>query len=116
MKRGDIYLLETKTIYNGSVQAGTRPVIVIQNDIGNLYSPTTIVCCITSADKKWLPTHCDISTNGGLWKPSIVLCEQIKTVNKTDLRQKIGTITDTRTLERLNRCIRLSLGVQFTEE
>lgn len=110
MKRGDIYLLDLKEPI-GSIQAGLRPVIVIQNDIGNLYSPTTIVCGITSVDKKWLPTHCKIHRNGGLLKSSIVLGEQIFTVNKSDLDKYVGTITDTPTLKRLNRCVLLSLGL-----
>ena len=110
MKRGDIYLLDLKQ-NEGSIQAGTRPVIIVQNDIGNLYSPVTVVCSITSAKKKWLPTHLFISKSGGLRKNSIVLCEQIFTVNKTDLKQYIGTITSKCTLKRLNRCLRLSLGL-----
>lgn len=111
MKRGDIYLLNLKNP-NGSVQAGIRPVVIIQNDVGNLYSPTTVVCSISSAKKKWLPTHLFISKSGGLRKNSIVLCEQIFTVNKTDLKQQIGAITNNRILGRLNRCIRLSLGIK----
>lgn len=110
MKRGEIYLVDLKEPI-GSVQAGIRPVIVIQNDIGNLYSPTTVVCSITTARKKWLPTHCSISKSGGLKKKSIVLCEQIFTVNKTDLKQQIGTITNKSTIRRLNECVRLSLGI-----
>lgn len=110
MKRGEIYLLDLKDPV-GSVQAGIRPVIVIQNDIGNLYSPTTIVSSVTTARKRWLPTHCIIGKGGGLKHNSIVLCEQLFTVNKTDLKQKIGTITDKITLRRLNKCVRLSLGI-----
>ena len=110
MKRGDIYLLDLKE-NRGSIQAGKRPVIVIQNDIGNLYSPITIVCGITSVKKKWLPTHLFISKSGGLRKNSIILCEQIFTVNKSDLKQYIGTITSKYTLRRLNKCVKLSLGL-----
>ena len=111
MKRGDIYFLELNQA-TGSVQAGTRPVVIIQNDIGNLYSPTTVVCCITSARKKWLPTHLFLPKVGGLRYKSIVLCEQIFTVNKSDLKQYIGAITNTHTLRRLNKCIQLSLGIK----
>lgn len=110
MKQGDIYYLDLQS-NNGNIQAGKRPVIVIQNNIGNLYSPTTIVCGITSAKKKWLPTHLLISKSGGLKKKSIVLCEQIFTVNKTDLKQYIGTITNKSTLKKLRMCVRLSLGI-----
>ena len=115
MKRGDIFSLYLHT-NSGSVQSGRRPVIIISNNTGNRFSKTIIVCSITSADKKSLPTHLDISTNGGLKKPSIVLCEQILTVNKSDLKQYIGTVTDKRILNRLNKCIQLSLGINNTEE
>lgn len=109
MVRGEVYLLDLKDPI-GNVQAGIRPVIVIQNNIGNLYSPTTIVCCVTSANKKWLPTHCYVK-GGGLRQRSIALCEQLFTVNKSDLKQKIGAITNKITLKRLDKCIRLSLGI-----
>lgn len=110
MQRGDIYLLNLKT-QSGSVQAGIRPVIIIQNDVGNLYASTTVVCSITSANKKWLPTHCNLFKNGGLRKNSIALCEQIFTVNKADLQKHVGTITKPHILKRLNECIRLSLNL-----
>lgn len=110
MKRGEIYLCKTEG--KGNVQKGFRPVIVVQNDIGNLYSPTTIVCCITSANKKWLPTHAFLGKNGGLAKESIALCEQIFTVNKTDLMFHVGTVTNNRTLKRLEKCLSLSLGIK----
>jgi mRNA-degrading endonuclease toxin of MazEF toxin-antitoxin module len=109
MKRGDIYFLNEQG--SGSVQTGKRPVIVVQNDIGNTYSPTTIVCSITSAKKPKIPTHLFIGKQGGLIKPSTILCEQIKTVDKTALEDYIGSITDQRTLQKLNTRILISLGV-----
>lgn len=108
MKRGEIYLLDLKEPL-GNIQAGIRPVVVIQNDIGNQHSTTTIVSCLTTRRKKYLPTHTLLRV-GGL-KPSLMLGEQIFTVNQVDLIQKIGTITDNSTLERLDRCIRVSLGI-----
>ena len=108
MKRGEIYLLDLKEPL-GNIQAGIRPVVVIQNDTGNQHSTTTIVSCLTTRRKKYLPTHTLIKV-GGL-KPSLMLGEQIFTVNQVDLIQKIGTITDNSTLERLDRCIRVSLGI-----
>ena len=108
MKRGEIYLLDLKEPL-GNIQAGIRPVVVIQNDIGNQHSTTTIVSCLTTRRKKYLPTHTLLRV-GGL-KPSLMLGEQIFTVNQVDLIQKIGTITDNDTLERLDRCIRVSLGI-----
>lgn len=110
MKRGEIYILETKDS-KGNIQAGKRPVIVVQNDVGNTYSPTTIVCCITSKTKKGLPMHLEIGRVGGLKLDSTILCEQILTVNKTDLRQYVGAVTNTDTLNRLDRCLSLSLGI-----
>lgn len=110
MKRGEIYLTNLNP-KRGSVQSGLRPVLVIQNNKGNSNSPTTIICCITSISKKKLPTHLFISKSGGLRKQSTVLCEQIFTINKSDLKHYIGAITDNRTLKELDRCIRISLGI-----
>jgi len=112
MKRGEIYLLDLKQNL-GAIQSGIRPVVVIQNDLGNQFSPTTIICCITSIrKKKFLPTHLMVSQNsGGLRLPSIILCEQILTINKTDLTTYIGTITDNYILNRLNKCLQNSLGL-----
>lgn len=110
MKRGEIYFMNVRD-QSGSVQTGLRPVIVVQNDIGNQFSPTTIVCSITSAHKKNLPTHMFIGTSGGLYKKSTILCEQIHTVNKTDLRFYVGCISDPHTLEELDRHILISLGI-----
>lgn len=110
MKRGEIYILETKDD-KGNIQAGKRPVIIVQNDKGNTHSKTTIVCCITSKTKKGLPMHLELGKVGGLKLDSTILCEQILTVNKSDLRQYIGTVTKTDTLKRLNDCLSLSLGI-----
>lgn len=110
MRRGDIYYLHLKQNL-GNIQAGIRPVIVIQNDVGNQYSPTTIVTCITSKLKKSLPTHLFIGLNGGLERYSTIMCEQIFTVNTKDLITYVGTITDQATLKQLDRCLRISLGI-----
>lgn len=110
MKRGEIYLANLPNNL-GNIQAGIRPVIVIQNDTGNHFSPTTIVCTITSVKKKDLPTHVYVFNSGGLRKHSTILCEQIFTVNKSDLIQYIGTITNKHILNRLDSCVRLSLGI-----
>lgn len=109
IKRGDIFMLDETG--QGSVQAGLRPVIVVQNNIGNHFSPTTIVCSITSANKPKLPTHLYIGKDGGLYKNSTILCEQIKTVNKDDLIDKLGSISDKITLQELNKRILISLGL-----
>lgn len=109
MKRGDIYFIKEQG--QGSVQAGLRPAIVIQNNTGNHFSPTTIICSITSANKPMLPTHLFIGKVGGLYKDSTILCEQIKTVNKSDLIKKLGCISNKDTLQELNKRILISLGV-----
>ena len=111
MQRGDIYMTDFSN--SGCLQTGIRPVIIIQNNIGNHFSPTTIVCCITSKkrNKSNLPTHCFIGTNGGLVKNSIVLCEQIFTVNQSDLKHYVGTITNQSILDKLDKCVSVSLGL-----
>ena len=109
MRRGEIYFMLAKG--HGSVQTGFRPVIVVQNDIGNHFSPTTIVCNITAAKKKNLPTHIFIGKSGGLDKESTVLCEQIQTVSKNDLKFYVGRVTDPRTLEKLDNSVLISLGI-----
>ncbi|MGB4231650.1 MAG: type II toxin-antitoxin system PemK/MazF family toxin, partial [bacterium] len=91
VRRGDIYYADLSPVV-GSEQGGVRPVIVIQNDIGNRYSPTTIVAAITSQiDKAKLPTHIEISANEfGLDKDSVILLEQIRTIDKRRLKTRIG--------------------------
>lgn len=109
MKRGEVYFIEEHG--SGSVQAGLRPVIVVQNDIGNHFSPTTIVCSITSAKKPPIPTHLYIGKCAGLYKESTILCEQIKTVNKSDLKTYVGFISNQDTLKELDKRILISLGL-----
>ena len=112
MQRGDIYFIKLPN-NNGDVQQGYRPAVVIQNNLGNTHSNTTIVACLTSKLKQPLPTHCFLAKGvGGLKMNSTVLCEQIITVDKCNLGQYIGTITNKLTLKRLNECIRVSLGLK----
>ena len=110
MYRGEIYLVDLKEP-RGNVAAGKRPVIIVQNNEGNEYSPTTIVAPITSKVKKPLPTHLLLRRNGGLRMNSIVMCEQLFTVNKEELISKIGTITNRHIIDRLNQCLRISLEI-----
>ena len=110
MKRGDIYLAKLTTNHN-NVQEGIRPVIIVQNESGNTFAPTVIVCPLTSVDKKRLPTHLMLYRNsGGLSKDSIVLCEQIFTMNKEDLIQYIGRLPQN-LFYKLNECLKTSLGL-----
>ena len=116
MKRGDIYLLDLNT-NSGHIQSGMRPVIVIQNDIANQKSLTTIVCGITSSPKQHnIPTHCFISSNGGLPRPSTVLCEQMFTVNKADLKHYLGTVSNPFIIKQLDRCIQEAVGLNQRDD
>ena len=94
MKRGDIYYADLSPVV-GSEQGGVRPVLIVQNDVGNRYSPTVIAAAITSQkEKSKLPTHIELdSKNCGLSKDSVVLLEQIRTIDKRRLREKMGTST-----------------------
>ena len=96
VKRGDIFYADLSPVI-GSEQGGIRPVIIIQNDIGNKYSPTVIVAAITSQiNKAKLPTHVEISSEEyGLNRDSVVLLEQIRTLDKKRLKEKIGHMTET---------------------
>ncbi|WWU65584.1 type II toxin-antitoxin system PemK/MazF family toxin [Clostridium baratii] len=108
-RRGDIFYADLGK-KEGSEQAGVRPVIIIQNDIGNKYSPTVIVASITSRKKKSeLPVHVSVN-NGNLEKDSTILLEQIRTLDKRKLREKIGRI-DFNTTKELNFALGRSLGL-----
>ncbi|ADL51022.1 type II toxin-antitoxin system PemK/MazF family toxin [Clostridium cellulovorans] len=95
VKRGDIYYADLSPVV-GSEQGGIRPVLIIQNDVGNKYSPTVIVAAITSQiNKAKLPTHVEISSEEyGLNKDSVVLLEQVRTLDKKRLKEKIGHMSD----------------------
>ena len=93
MRRGDIYYANLDPVI-GSEQGGIRPVVVIQNNVGNHYSPTTIVAAITSKDDKAkVPTHVKVKVEG-LSRTSIILLEQIRTIDKSRLRSYVNTLTD----------------------
>ncbi|HHV27137.1 MAG: type II toxin-antitoxin system PemK/MazF family toxin [Clostridiaceae bacterium] len=111
VKRGDIFYADLSPVV-GSEQGGVRPVLVVQNDIGNKYSPTIIIAAITSQiNKAKLPTHVEINaTEYGLPKDSVVLLEQIRTIDKKRLREKIGKFSDEMMLK-VNECIKISLGL-----
>jgi mRNA interferase MazF len=107
--RGDIFYADLSPS-QGSEQGGLRPVIILQNNVGNKHAPTTIVAPITSRlGKKQLPTH--ITFNGcGLAKDSVILTEQIRTIDKSRLKQKIGYLTNEK-WEVVNQAIKISLGL-----
>ncbi|MDA8442050.1 MAG: type II toxin-antitoxin system PemK/MazF family toxin [Peptococcaceae bacterium] len=111
IRRGEIYYAELNPVV-GSEQGGTRPVLVIQNDIGNQYSPTTIIAAITSQiSKAKLPTHVEVtSKRSGLERDSVILTEQIRTIDKSRLKEKV-TVLDDETMARVNQAIEVSLGL-----
>lgn len=111
IRRGDIYYADLSPVV-GSEQGGTRPVLIIQNDIGNQYSPTTIVAAITSQiDKPRLPTHIALpATPGGLEKCSVILLEQIRTIDKSRLLEKVNSL-DHDTMAKVNQAVEISLGL-----
>ena len=115
IQRGDIYYCDLQSKqYQGSIQQGIRPVVILQNDKGNKHSPTTIVAPITSQNKPHLPTHAYIQTHDILeatsdFSNSIVLFEQITTVNMLDLKNKIGAIN--LESEAIKRALEISIGL-----
>lgn len=119
IKRGDIYYADLSPVI-GSEQGGLRPVLIVQNDIGNRYSPTVIAAAITSRmTKSKLPTHIDINAdNVGLAKDSVILLEQIRTIDKTRLKEKMGHLDDS-LMQNVNNAITVSFGlgpaIDYTE-
>jgi mRNA interferase MazF len=111
VKRGDIFFAELSPVV-GSEQGGIRPVLIIQNDIGNQYSPTTIVAAITSQiSKAKIPTHVEIATEqSGLLKDSVVLAEQLRTIDKRRLKEKVSTIND-ELMKKVDHALEISLGL-----
>ena len=111
MKRGDIYRADLDPVI-GSEQGGVRPVLIIQNDTGNLHSPTVIVAAITSRRKKaQMPVHVLITAEeSGLPADSVVLTEQISTIDRKRLRGYVGTV-DRPTMKKVEQAIQISLGM-----
>lgn len=111
IKRGQIYLVDLSDGF-GSEQGGVRPVLVVQNNKGNKYSPTIIVACITSRakTKHHLPTHYYIPDSVGLKYPSIVMMEQIKVIDKARIIKYIGSVTP-RFMRILDKKLLISIGV-----
>lgn len=110
VRKGELYFAELSGTV-GSEQDGVRPVLIIQNDVGNRNSPTTIIAPLTSRnDKTVLPTHIILDKRYGLSGKSLVLLEQIRTVDKCRLLNYIGAV-DTETMKRVDECIRISFGI-----
>ena len=113
IKRGDMFYADLSPVV-GSEQGGIRPVIIIQNDIGNKHSPTVIAAAITSqTGKTKLPTHIEIgSGDNGLKSDSIVLTEQIRTIDKSRLKEKIGHVNDNIIMNKINNALGVSFGLE----
>ncbi len=111
VKRGDIYYADLSPVV-GSEQGGVRPVLIVQNDVGNRHSPTVIAAAITShCEKAKLPTHIEVTGEGcGLSKDSVVLLEQIRTIDKRRLKERMGTL-DEDAMSEINRALSISFGL-----
>jgi len=111
VKRGDIFYADLSPVL-GSEQGGVRPVLVVQNDIGNKFSPTVIIAAITSQiNKAKLPTHLEITAEDyGLSKDSVILLEQIRTIDKKRLRERIGRLDDEQ-MGKVSEALSISLGM-----
>ncbi len=111
VRRGDIYYADLSPVV-GSEQGGVRPVLIVQNDVGNRFSPTVIAAAITSQkDKARLPTHIQLNSVGsGLARDSIVLLEQIRTIDKKRLKEHMGKL-DEFSMKRVNEALQISFGL-----
>ena len=110
IKRGELYYADLSPVI-GSEQGGVRPVLVVQNDVGNKYSPTVIVAAITSQiNKAKIPTHIELGTSHGLTKDSVLLLEQIRTLDKRRLKEHMGRLDD-RLMQLVDDAIAVSFGL-----
>lgn len=109
ISRGDIFYADLSPVV-GCEQGGVRPVLILQNDIGNRHSPTTIVCAITGKPKKPLPTHAAITGAGRLSRESFALLEQIRTIDRMRLRERIGRLGH-QEMEEIDQALSISVGL-----
>lgn len=114
--RGDIFYADLSPVV-GSEQGGIRPVLIVQNDVGNKYSPTVIAAAITSqTGKAKLPTHITLNAEKcGLSKDSVVLLEQVRTLDKRRLKERMGSL-DSGSMTRINQALSISFGLGFGGE
>ncbi len=111
VKRGDIYYADLSPVV-GSEQGGVRPVLIVQNDVGNKYSPTVIAAAITSQqDKSKMPTHINVDGDScGLSKDSVVLLEQVRTIDKQRLKERMGNLSVS-DMNKINKALNVSFGL-----
>ena len=116
IKRGELYYADLSPVV-GSEQGGVRPILIVQNDTGNKYSPTIIAAAITSQiNKAKLPTHIELTAKEfGLPKDSVVLLEQIRTLDKRRLKERIGALSPV-TMQKVNTALLISLGFNKSDD
>jgi len=107
--RGEIYFADLSPVV-GSEQGGIRPVLVLQNDVGNRHSPTIIIAAITARRKKPLPTHVEIQGVDTLTKRSVALLEQLRTIDRSRLRERVGRLND-QAIGRVDEALKVSVGL-----
>lgn len=110
IQRGDVFYIDLGKLHNGSIQDGYRPCVIIQNNTGNKYSPCIIVAPLTSKGKKFIPTHVQVGTDDGLCFESIVLCEQLQTRSKSEIRSYICHLNDAK-MNEINKALAISIGL-----
>lgn len=109
--RGEIYLIDLSNCV-GSEQSGIRPAVIVQNDVGNMHSPTTIVCPLTSKTKTMSATHVELNPKDcGIIKESTVLCEQVRVIDKSRIKKKLGEINNMKKIADINQKIMISIGL-----
>ena len=113
IKRGDIFYADLDPVV-GSEQGGIRPVLIVQNNVGNKYSPTHVVLPLSTAQKNHLPTHINIKASKALPKDSIVLAEQIRTIDRYRLKNYVGSV-DLELMEKVEKAMKISIGVDFDD-
>jgi len=113
IKRGDIFYADLDPII-GSEQGGIRPVVVVQNNVGNKYSPTVVVLPLSAAKKTYLPTHIQICGSDMLPKDSVVLAEQIRTIDRNRLRSYVGSV-GFEIMEKVDKAVKISIGVNVDD-
>lgn len=113
IKRGDIFYADLNPVV-GSEQGGIRPVLVVQNNVGNKHSPTVVILPLSTAKKHCLPTHIHIHGSKTLPKDSVVLAEQIRTIDRNRLGDYIGSL-DAEMMNEINKAMKISIGVDFDD-
>lgn len=113
--RGEIYYADLNPVV-GSEQGGIRPVLILQNEVGNWFSPTVIVAAVTAkGGKAHLPTHVPVGTDSGLRRPSLVLAEQVRTIDKSRLLERVGMLPPEKQ-EQVDRALRISFALSPQRE